>query len=277
MKFSERKGFKKVKKVFQIDDINIDTRYRLWNAIFTTYWKWVKRLDFQHSDIKTFFEKLWDEYFRYPIDNLDSFWFKVNKRLREYFFGCKWFEIYDFIEFLFNNFPNYSNVNSIFKEKLNRALEEELCNYRLVGDKIVEITSEMEIIEIEEALESPNPIEIHLKTALNMVADRKEPDYRNSIKESISAVESLCKMITKKPKATLGQALKIITDNVEIHPALVKAFDKLYGYTSDEDGIRHSLLDVSKVNFEDAKFMLVSCSAFINYLKEKASKVKIEL
>ncbi len=84
-------------------------------------------------------------------------------------------------------------------------------------------------------------------------------------------------MITGDSKATLGQALKIIENKINIHPALKIAFDKLYGYTSDEDGIRHCLMDESNLDFEDAKFMLVSCSAFINYLKEKASKVKIEL
>jgi len=44
----------------------------------------------------------------------------------------------------------------------------------------------------------------------------------------------------------------------------------LYGYTSDSGGIRHALSDEDVTpTFEDAKFMLVSCSAFINYLKAK--------
>jgi hypothetical protein len=46
----------------------------------------------------------------------------------------------------------------------------------------------------------------------------------------------------------------------------------LYGYTSDTHGIRHALKDDSQPNAEDAKFMLVSCSAFVNYLVEKAQK-----
>jgi len=51
-----------------------------------------------------------------------------------------------------------------------------------------------------------------------------------------------------------------------LHPALKGAFDKLYGYTSDADGIRHALLEEDKVTFEQAKFMLVVCSAFTNYV-----------
>lgn len=49
----------------------------------------------------------------------------------------------------------------------------------------------------------------------------------------------------------------------------------MYGYTSDEDGIRHSLLEESTLKFMDAKFMLVSCSAFINFLIDKASEAGI--
>jgi len=44
---------------------------------------------------------------------------------------------------------------------------------------------------------------------------------------------------------------------------------KLYGYTSDEDGIRHAILNDPELGFAEAKFMVVSCSAFVNYLIAK--------
>ncbi len=71
--------------------------------------------------------------------------------------------------------------------------------------------------------------------------------------------------------------MRFIEKKVELHPALKKAFDSLYGYTSDADGIRHALLDEPNLDSEDAKFMLVSCSAFINYLISKSSKAGIKL
>jgi hypothetical protein len=49
-----------------------------------------------------------------------------------------------------------------------------------------------------------------------------------------------------------------------------QGFLSLYGYTSDEDGIRHAILDESTVGFDEAKFMLVSCSAFVYFLIGKA-------
>jgi hypothetical protein len=48
---------------------------------------------------------------------------------------------------------------------------------------------------------------------------------------------------------------------------------KLYGYTSDDSGIRHAILDQPTVGFDEAKFMIVSCSAFVNYLIAKAGAV----
>ena len=56
-------------------------------------------------------------------------------------------------------------------------------------------------------------------------------------------------------------------------PAMENAFSSLYGYTSDENGIRHGGIDFTNAPAEDAKFMLVSCAAFVNYLIEKWSKV----
>ncbi|MFH1639453.1 MAG: hypothetical protein ABIB93_03970 [Chloroflexota bacterium] len=111
------------------------------------------------------------------------------------------------------------------------------------------------------------------------LSDKTSPDYRNSIKESISAVEAICRAITGNDKATLGEALKIIQEQgkLNLHTALKQAFSNLYGYTSDAEGIRHALLDEPNLNSEDALFMLVSCSAFINYLGSKASKTGIQL
>ena len=46
----------------------------------------------------------------------------------------------------------------------------------------------------------------------------------------------------------------------------------LYGYASDENGIRHGGIGFTNAAPGDAKYMLVSCSAFVNYLIEKWSR-----
>jgi hypothetical protein len=112
----------------------------------------------------------------------------------------------------------------------------------------------------------------HLQQAVTLLAQKPTPDYRNCIKESISAVEALCAVVTGNSKVTLGQALKVIDTEAPLHGALRSAFEKLYGYTSDADGIRHALMEETKLEQEDAIFMLVACSAFVSYVIAKRAR-----
>jgi hypothetical protein len=58
----------------------------------------------------------------------------------------------------------------------------------------------------------------------------------------------------------LGPALSKLEKSVRVHPALRKGFGSLYGFTSDEKGIRHALLDepMAQVDETDALYMLGS-------------------
>ena len=276
--FSHRKGLKKVRTEIQVNSIDDALRNRIWNVLEFYYWsKGSGFEDMTTSDMLSLFTKMWHYLFKKPVDTLTGEWSEDYDALREMYFKCEWYEVYDFMEFVANNFPN-KEVNKKFMKTCNDVLESELSAYRFVGDQITQVTSEEEISEIEEALETPlRPVKAHLEKSLELLSDRKSPDYRNSIKESISAVEAICRLITNDKKTTLGQALKEVENKVGLHGALKKAFSNLYGYASSAEGIRHALLDEPKLSFEDAKFMLVSCSAFINYLVSKAEKAKIEL
>ncbi len=282
--FSQRKGLKSIKSVMQVDSMDDALRNKLWNALTLFYWN--KRQNKEESgyqdetgyqdEMDMLLKRLWHNYFKKPLDTLDRHWSAVYRKIRDYFFKCNWYEVYDFIEFVANNYPDRDDNldNQGFMDHCNLVLKSELSAYRFVGGIITQMTSEEEIAEIEEALKVPKPfkpVKNHLKKALDLLTDRKSPDYSNSIKESISAVEAICKLIVKDEKATLGQALKEMEGKTKMHSALRKAFDSLYGYTSDSGGIRHALLSESNLKFEDAKFMLVSCSAFTNYLIAKIS------
>jgi hypothetical protein len=290
--FSQRKGFKPAKSVIQVDSMDNELRNSLWNALTLFYWDTVNEFNIpadQKSSLLTLLINLWFNYFKRQLDTLKSFtidWRRyygwrpyIYLEIKHYFFKCEWFEVYDFIEFVANNYPD-KKVNYDFMKFCNCVLERELSAYRFVGGRITQITSEEEIAEIEKALENSEtlkPVNNHLKTALDLLGNRKSPDYRNSIKEAISAVEAICNLITGEKGTTLAQALSKIENKVSLHPALKKAFNNLYGYTSNAEGIRHALLNEPNLNFEDAKFMLVSCSAFINYLIGKASRAGIKI
>ncbi len=279
--FSQRKGLKPVKSIMQVDSMDADLRNGLWNGLQLFFWD---KLDFrsvkfirENAALNALIRVIWIDYFKLPIDTLDEFWHKAYPPLRDWFFKCSWNEVYDFIEFVANSAePTKFNV-ARFITFCNEILEREMSAYRFVDGIIVQLTSDEELAEVEQALNAPaplKPVSTHLKTALTLLADKMKPDYRNSIKESISAVESMCNLITGG-KDTLGDALRKVEAAVAIHPALKKGFSSIYGYTNDASGIRHALLDEPNLDFEDAKYMLVSCSAFINYLVSKAAKAGI--
>lgn len=278
MRFSQRIGKMPLKVEIQKESMDQDLRTGLWNAFQLFYLDKVDSDWISYTQFNLFFKCMWLNFYKLPLDNMDDFYSNTYQRIRKWFFESEWFEVYDFIEFVTTvNSPADSQK---FKAFCNNMLEKEFSAYRFVDDYIVEITDENELKEIEEAIEKSGETKLtgvqeHLKTALSMLSDRKNPDYRNSIKESISAVEAICQIVSGDYKAELGKALKVLEDSTGLHPALKKGFSSLYGYTSDEGGIRHAMIDSNNCEFEDAKYMLVSCSAFINYLKVKSSKAKI--
>jgi hypothetical protein len=109
----------------------------------------------------------------------------------------------------------------------------------------------------------------HLINASEALAQGK---WNDSIRESISAVESVAKKICNDPNADLSKALsKLEQSGTNIHGALKNAFNNMYGYTSDEKGIRHSLVEQGhQCDQADAQFMLGACASFISYLFAKA-------
>jgi hypothetical protein len=103
--------------------------------------------------------------------------------------------------------------------------------------------------------------------SFEMYSSRENPDFRNSIKESISSVEAMARIVSDNPKATLGDALSVIAKRGLLHSALKGGFMKLYGYTSNEGGIRHAMLEEPNITADDARYFLLSCTSFVTYLK----------
>jgi hypothetical protein len=279
LRFSQRIGIKEKEPALLRNSISKELRNNLWNGLKIFYWDYLERT-FSLGD-RRFAIMLWMDYFKLPLDHMPNIWENLYSYLIDYYFKCEWYEVYDFIEFCAQYYPkNYPEQTSEFVAYCNVILQEEGSAYRFIDGVLTPLTSEEEIAEVSKALEDTDSItsvKTHLKTAQKRLSDKKEPDYRNSMKESISAVEAICKLIVNSDKATLGEALKIIDSKIDIHPALKSAFDKLFGYTSSADGIRHAQIKESALDIEDAQFMLVSCSAFINYLIAKSSKAGIEL
>lgn len=180
-----------------------------------------------------------------------------------------WYRIYDFIEFLYQywkkNPPEFSLAD--ITDEFNMVLSEEKSAYKIVSGQFRPIISDMEISEIDTATQMPyaEP-KAHLDKAIKFYAHRENPDYANSIKESMSALESLAKIVLKTNKGTLGKLVTKLENKKIIPTTLKQACDKLYGFANE---FRHGQSQSGKDATEsEARFILVTCSTMLNFIIE---------
>lgn len=278
--FSQRMGFMPLAPEIQLDDINLDLRTAIWNVLLLGYLHgYAPRTgsSYRHlngSNRQQFAMNYYAEFLKLSIDTLPAEWSKFVVNLKHtFFYELPWHRVYSLIEFLMRNCGERHRLT--LPALFNAALQREGSGFRVVNGYVISITSPEELESINDAISktgSYRGVREHLSSAVRLLSDKQNPDYRNSIKESISAVESLAKQITGNPLATLGGALSELEKHHKLHPAFKSAFSSLYGWTSNADGIRHALMDVSNLTHADARFMLITCSAFINFAVDSAKE-----
>ena len=286
--FSHRHGFCQMKPVIIKDGISQE----IINAIGTCY-------DALCINLNSIYERFYSGsklFMQYDIEK--ELWIHfANRRLSEFeqngqyylIFNdlllpghLPWNRILDMLEYVCKwvnmNIPHYDYLKDIlndFEANINDEFDRLDYGYRIVNHCVTDITADAEIEAINEALNnSKDNVNVHLQSAIKNYSARPNPDVRNSIKESISAVEAICRELTGEN--TLGSALKRLEDNgVVIHKMLKDEFVKFYVYTNDpSSGIRHAIMDNDGTyvpSKDEAYYMIVSCSAFINYLRRKVA------
>ena len=279
--FSQRMGLVDVRKTIQTDSLDQATRNALWNVISPFFIECAK-----HCSV---YVDIWTELYNNtsdtrPIaaeeyaDDDKHFYMFYKKKIIDGKFG----ECMDLIEFMNQmcfkdkwwnelRLRGYYEKEAPVPESYNYVFERFMVGYRIIDEQIVPITTREEKESVEKAItKSSSAVAEQMSKALRFLSDRKKPDYSKSVDCSISAVESQCRILLNDPNPTLGKALKLLEDKgVPLHGSLKDGFVKLYGFTSNADGIRHAGVNPSNVDFDLAKFMLVSCSAFVNYLQSK--------
>lgn len=269
--FSQRYGHVSVKDVIQLNGLNDETRKAIWNYLYLGLFS---NTDLQDRPMRCA-KSMWIHYFNYSADNIPDYnrdlpySESVLTTIKKYIYRAEWFNVFDLLEALLDYTSDFYQFD--LSQYINAPFEKYGVGYRVIDELITPISDEVEIESIDGALSNnTESAKNHFARALELMADREQPDYRNSIKESISAIEALCKKLSGNDKGTLGDCLKTVEDKGHIHPAMKRAFQQLYGYTSDQGGIRHALTDDSEEpTLEEARYMLVICSAFSNYLVSK--------
>lgn len=278
LSFSQRMGLTPKEFPLQVDSLDKATRMDIWNAFYQSFdsLKMSTLIWSMENTIRAFCETLWADFFKKDLSELQDSR-KLVDQIRVCFNTDKWYIVLNLCEFIIQ-IPTAGSKK--FGKNVNTVFENDNVAYRVIGLEIAPITNDQEIQAITTAMELPDKLSgarTHISTALQLLSDRGNPDYRNSIKESISAVEAVCMVLVGDESASLGKALKHLEDSgIKIHPSLKSGFSSIYGYTSDQGGIRHAMIEEGTVvTQEDALFMLVSCSAFCHYLQQKGTQAGI--
>ena len=247
-------------------------RNALWNVLHDWYFK-------RGSNPKVA-QAVWSDFLIEMVDlfDVDAARIAARERMAEFV----WSHSYDLVEFVAT--ISYSDVSqsvpgdlmynthaATFLEEINRVLATHMAGWHLLAGKIIPITSQTEIETVDDALAGTAPISTgashHLRAAVAALSDRAVPDYANAIRESFLAVEGVAKAIAGLPNADLEGALKAIGHRSSaLDGGLVKGWRSMYGRLSNTDGVRHAGTLAPVFSAADARYMLVTASAFINLL-----------
>lgn len=175
---------------------------------------------------------------------------------------------------LLNSFYIYDLNPSDIRHQFELILEGCRAAYRLVEGVLVPVATDQEATSIKAGLANAREVGLngaaqHLSLAVSAASSGR---WADSVRESVHAIESAVRQIDGAD--SLAVALNNLARSGHIHGAMNEAFKRLYGWTSDEGGIRHALLEDgdARVTEADAMFMLGACASFVTYLTANARK-----
>lgn len=282
--FSDRMGITQPKSLVQKDDMDKELRVALWNVIHRDIHPVSMRNAFQFksqmrgrtnlSILNDWFICIWTEFFKLPLDEMPSNIERYFINIKEYIYNKSWYQVYNLIEFLLGCLKNY--VETIYDDvlvEINYVLERECSAYRVIEGEVVPISDDTEIKAVEESFSNPSTDSRNaMAKALECLAKKPEHDSAGAFRHAISAVELLANQLTGKN--TLPISMKEIKDKVGMHSALSDGLSKIYGYSSDS--VRHGEKEDRPIPYEEAKFLVVTCAAYINFLIAMSEQIKAE-
>lgn len=168
----------------------------------------------------------------------------------------------------------YSGGNHVFTGPITGIMTHMQSPYRVYGTPPLLVPlDEHTIAVLKKAGEETNSLKntgsnAHLTKAMNFLSTG---EWTSSVRESINAVESLCRNLTGEN--TLGKALNNFEKNgISIEGNLKNSIEKLYSWTNTDEGIRHALISQNSSNVSEAEaiYMVGVCASFCAYLTNKA-------
>ena len=277
LSFSQRHGYEPLPEPMQLEHLSKDLRREAWNAIRGSLEEIrcssIEYIINADESPSRFFMRTLGDLEKIPEDEVPSQDKIIRQKFKSIVIHRDFNIVLDLIERLLNsNFPTgalHSRISALF-EKYAAAYRLDVTRrpyqFSPQGSKEQGQATQQAI----EILHKSNMggATAHLRQATEHINAQQ---YADSISDSIHAVESVARVIAPKVK-TLGDALKYLeAEGLLTNKVLKNALGKLYGYTNDEQGVRHALLeqDAPNVGVDEAVFMYGACASFAAYLVSK--------
>ena len=278
--FSQANGYEEIPGPLNLEELSEEARTHIWNAF---YLHLPDPETFRQTLSTIWYDILWRMHVHHdnlPIDEWDGGLEHIKRNLRHRIGTSPFNKVFDLLQFVMRQ----PKCPPDFIKTMKGVFATFRLAYIIDGENLTDKEHPPTILpavtreEGESLLDSFRTLReaglgggtSHLQKASVCI---NQGDWAGSIRESIHAVESVARTIDPQASQTLGPALASIERHGALHPALKSAFSKLYGYTSDEQGIRHALLngDEAAVGMDEAVFMLGACASFASYLWRQAS------
>ena len=276
--FSDRNSLDPISKEMQFKDFSAGTRMALFNALKNIMSVQIETRSLNTDRItKIIVEDVFNEqYKKYSVDYDD-----VMDDIYEIFQTEDYHVLITIIEFLCNLvfetenqfLERYHNDYSLIsyytdtRKQMNDAFEDEYVGYRFVNENIVPITNDSEIETIEQASQTPyERVNESISKAIRYISETGNKDYKNSVKESITALEQLLNIVLNTSGLTLSNAVEQLSQKVEIDGDLKASIKSMYNFASNVNGVRHgNNKNNDNITFDEAKLVLLFCSSTVNY------------
>lgn len=272
--FSQAQGYEALPGPLALEELSRDARRELWDLLYKYVIQFsgldlsrVRRLT---GDWRSIARTLHSEILKSPLDQFDSRTQSFSDNYRALILRTLPFNrVFDLLQIIMR----HDHCPPEFVMEVKVVFER--CRLAYLVDTngpptILPMSTRQEGEAVSEAIRTFRTIgltgaETHLRKAADLI---NQGDWSGSVRESIHCVESIARRLAPDASKSLAPALKSLEKNHPLHPALREAFSKLYGYTSDEEGIRHPLINSSSSHSgrDEAVFMLGACASFASYL-----------
>jgi hypothetical protein len=200
---------------------------------------------------------------------------------------CEWFNFYEMCQITYSYLREHGSNNSQqikpytykdFQEQINALLKDEFLGFELkdgIIEKLGNPVTDTQIREVRVLLKEPEykGADQHFEKAIRALNMRPNPDVENCIKDAVSAIESVGRVIIGDENALLNDIIKDAEKKNVIPQPLDQTFQKIYAYRGNEPGIAHGAVDISKVTVDEAELILAISAAMIIYLVKKRTSL----